>query len=110
MWFARTALRAQALSEHKLTCVIDKAKMFEFLKGRLNARQEKALDRLFRAEPDGFAGGLSAANYAQITGAHGATVTRDLADLLGKRALRREGERRHTRYFLDVPKLDQPHD
>ena len=65
--------------------------------------QTKALLRLFREEPDGFKGGLSAANYRRITGAPASTATRDLADLVAKRALRRTGERRHTRYWLDPP-------
>ena len=71
----------------------------------MNARQEKALLRLFRAEPDGFTGGLSAANYRQITGATAMTATRDLTDLVAKGALRKTGERRYTRYFLDLPTL-----
>ena len=48
--------------------------------------QTKALLRLFREEPDGFQGGLSAANYRRITGAPASTATRDLADLVAKRA------------------------
>ena len=56
--------------------------------------------RLFREGPDGFTGGLSAANYAAITGATPATVTRDLADLVNRGALWRTGERKSTRYWL----------
>jgi hypothetical protein len=38
-----------------------------------------------------------------ITGASPATTTRDLADLVKKGALRREGERRHARYHFSIP-------
>ena len=79
------------------------ARTLDRLRGGLNPRQTKALLRLFREEPDGFQGGLSAANYRRITGAPASTATRDLADLVAKRALRRTGERRHTRYWLDLP-------
>ena len=37
-----------------------------------------------------------------MTGASVSTVTRDLADLVAKGALGRTGERRHTRYWLDL--------
>ncbi len=105
IWFAETTLAAQTLSEHKLIRLIDKTRMLDRLRGQLNTRQEKALLRLFRAEPDGFEGGLSAANYRQITGAPATTATRDLAELVKFGALKRTGERRYARYWLDLPDL-----
>lgn len=104
-WFAETVIEAQTLSEQKLIRLIDQTKMFDRLRGQLNARQEKVLLRLFRAEPDGFEGGLSAGNYRQITGASVPTATRDLADLVDKAALRQTGERRYRRYYLNLPPL-----
>ena len=38
-----------------------------------------------------------------------ATTTRDLADLVAKGALMRDGERRHARYRLSVPLRPVPH-
>lgn len=73
------------------------------MRGKLNERQEKALLRMLREGPEGFQGGLSAANYQSITGASPATATRDLAEMVELRALRRTGERRHARYFAEVP-------
>jgi Fic family protein len=105
IWFAQTVLDAQTYSQNKLTRVIDKVKMFDRLAGKLNQRQEKALLRLFKAEPDGFKGGLSAGNYIQITEATIPTATRDLNDLVEKEALRMTGERRYRRYWLNVPPL-----
>ena len=69
----------------------------------LGERQEKALLRMFREGPEGFRGGLRAGKYSTITGASPATTTRDLADLVAKGALVREGDRRHARYRLSVP-------
>jgi hypothetical protein len=57
---------------------------------------------------EGFQGGLSAGNYATITGASPATTTRDLADLVEKGELRGTGERRHARYFLELPVRSRP--
>ena len=99
-WFADLALEAQMRTITRIRFLIDKTRLLNLLRGRINTRQEKALLRMFREGPDGFAGGLSAANYRSITDATLATTTRDLADLVAKGALRRTGERRHARYRL----------
>ena len=77
--------------------------LLDRLMGLLNERQKKALLRMLREAPEGFRGGLSASNYITITGAPTATTTRDLADMVAKGALRRDGERRHARYHLNTP-------
>ena len=59
--------------------------------------------RMLREGPKGFEGGLSAGNYGSIAGASSATTTRDLADMVGKGALMRQGERRYARYYVAVP-------
>ena len=82
--------------------LIEKTKCFDRFKGEFNSRQEKAINKLFEAGPNGFEGGLSASNYRNITRATSATATRDLSDLVDKGALRREGELKHTRYFLNT--------
>lgn len=109
MWFAGVAIEAQRRSIALVEFLIDKTKLLDHLKGQLNARQEKALLRMFREGPDGFEGGLSAGKYSNITGASAATTTRDLADLVEKGALVREGERRYARYHLSVPLRPVPH-
>jgi len=101
-WFAEIAIEAQRNSLAQVEFVIAKAKLLDRLRNLLNERQEKALLRLFRAGPEGFKGGLSASNYVSITGASPATTTRDLADLVEKGALIRAGERKHTRYTLNL--------
>jgi Fic family protein len=57
---------------------------------------------MFRESIDGFKGGLSAENYITIAKSSRATATRDLQDLVTKGALTKTGERRHTRYFLNL--------
>ena len=102
-WFAAVVIEAQRRSIAAIEFLIDKSRLLDRLRGQLNDRQEKALLRMLREGPEGFRGGLSAGNYATITGASPATTTRDLVDLIDKGALRRTGERRHARYFLDIP-------
>jgi len=109
MWFAGVTIEAQRRNIALVEFLVDKTKLLDRLKGQLNARQEKALLRMFREGPEGFKGGLSAGKYSTITGASPATTTRDLTDLVAKRALVREGERRYARYHLSVRLRPVPH-
>ena len=99
-WFADRVIEAQAHTLAWLEFLIAKARLFDRLREKLNARQEKALLRLMREGPEGFKGGLSAGKYCTITGASPATARRDLAELVALGALLRTGERRGTRYVL----------
>ncbi len=108
-WFGGVAIEAQRRTLALIEFLIEKAKLFDRLKGRLNERQQKALLRMFREGPEGFKGGLSAGKYSTITGASAATATRDLVDLMEKGALMRTGELRHARYTLSVPLKPVPH-
>lgn len=102
-WFAGITIEAQRRTLARIEFVVDKTKLLDRLRDRLNDRQEKALLRMLREGPEGFTGGLSAGNYMTITGAPPATTTRDLSDMVAKGALRRTGERRHARYHLTIP-------
>jgi Fic family protein len=102
-WFAAIAVQAQQRTIARVEFLIEKTRLLDHLRGQLNDRQEKALFRMLRGGPVGFKGGLSAGNYARITGATPATTTRDLADMVAKGALIREGERRHARYHIAIP-------
>lgn len=101
-WFAEIVVEAQARTITRIRFLIDQTRLLDRLRGELNDRQERTLLRMFREGPDGFEGGLSAANYRTITGASLATATRDLSDLVAKGALIRTGERRYARYRLAV--------
>ena len=100
LYFARTVLDAQRYTQKLIDRLIDKTKLFDRFRDQINERQEKALVRMFREEPDGFKGGMSADNYIRITGASRATATRDLHDLVQKEALIRTGTLKGTRYHL----------
>jgi len=104
-WFATIVLSAQQRTLVQVEFLIAKTKLLDRLRGQLNPRQQKALLRMLEEGPDGFKGGLSAGNYATISGASPATTTRDLADLVEKGALIRKGERKHTRYTVNLPPI-----
>jgi Fic family protein len=101
-YFADTVLDAQRNTMRRVAFHVAKARFYDRLAVRLNARQEKAIQRLFRAGIEGFKGGLSAEKYMAITKASRATATRDLAGLVALGALTRTGERRYARYALKL--------
>lgn len=102
VWFAEVVLKAQQVTLDRVGFFINKAHFYDRHRDHLNERQAKAIARMFREGPGGFEGGLSADNYLKITGTSRATATRDLQDLVEKGALNRTGERRHTRYWLNL--------
>lgn len=104
IWFANIALEAQQSTYLYIDFIIKKSVILRDAEGKINPRQEKVLLKLFYAGPDGFVGGLSAKNYMSITGAPIATTTRDLNDLVKKNILKRTGELKATRYFLNLDK------
>jgi len=105
VYFAQTILDAQNNTRKRIEFIIDKAKLYDRLRGQLNPRQEKVLERMFREGINGFKGGLSAENYIAITSSPRTTVTRDLNDLVRKGALIKTGTLKYTRYYLNT----QPH-
>ena len=108
-WFGGITIEAQRRTLAPIELLIEKAKLFDRLKGQLNERQQEALLHMFKEGPEGFNRGLSAGKYTTITGTSPATATRDLADLTDKGALVRTGELRHARYHLSVPLKPVPH-
>ena len=101
-YFANTVLEAQKNTIKRVDFYVAKAKFYERHRGKLNERQDKAIARMFREGIDGFKGGLSADKYIGITKTSRATATRDLQDLVENGALKKTGELRHTRYYLDL--------
>ena len=106
-WFAGIALEAQQRTIASVDFLVEKTRLLDRLREEINPRQHKAILRMLREGPEGFEGGLSASNYAKITGTSPATTTRDLADLVARGALVRTGELRHARYHLNL-KLQPP--
>jgi Fic family protein len=102
VYFGQTILEAQGNTSKRIEFIIEKTKLYDRLRGKVNKRQEKVLERMFREGIDGFKGGLSADNYISITGAPRATVTRDLNDLVAKGGVTKTGQLKYTRYHLKI--------
>jgi Fic family protein len=102
LYFAKTSIDAQTYSQSLISFLIEKTKLYDEIRGKINSRQDKVLSRMFKEGPKGFEGGLSAENYIRITDTSRATATRDLQDLVEKKALLKKGERKHTRYYLNI--------
>ncbi len=68
----------------------------------VNERQIKALNKLLEAGPGRFEGGMTARKYQSLTGAAGATATRDLTELAEKGLLIKRGAGRSTYYDLAI--------
>lgn len=103
VWFAGVALEAQRRTQAQVEFLIDKTKFLDRFRDGLNERQLIVLLRVLRVGPEGFKGGLSAANYVSIAKTSPATARRDLGKLVSMGALNRTGERRHARYHLPIP-------
>lgn len=102
MYLGQTIIDSQEYTLKKIELTITKTKLYDEYKEELNTRQIKLIEKLFAAEPDGFEGGMSAEKYIHITDTSRATATRDLHRLVELGILRKEGELRHTRYYLIV--------
>lgn len=101
-YFCNAVLEAQKYSQTLIDFLIEKGKFYDRFSGKLNPRQDKVIARIFAEGIDGFKGGLSAENYLSITDAARATVTRDLQNLVEIGALKKKGELKYTRYFLNI--------
>jgi Fic family protein len=102
LYFGETVIEAQYYTERMIDFLIEKTRLYDQAKERLNDRQSKVIARMFREGLEGFKGGLSAENYIRITGTSRATATRDLQDLVEIGILKKTGERKSTRYFLNI--------
>jgi len=102
LYFAQTVIKAQEYTQDTIDFIIKKTQLYDKIKEQLNERQTKVIARVFREGPEGFKGGLSAENYIRITGTSRATATRDLQDLVDMDVLTRSGERKSTRYHLNI--------
>lgn len=102
-WFAAIAIEAQHRTLANVEFTIEKSRLFESHRERLNSRQTAVMLRVLREGPDGFKGGLSASNYMAIAKTSAPTATRDLGDLVDLGILSRTGERKSTRYHIPMP-------
>lgn len=99
-YFINVIEKAQEMVIQQISFTIAKSHFFDRYAAQLNPRQEKVLNRMFEAGPDGFAGGMSAKKYGSIAKTSKSTATRDLQELKDMGALRMSGGGRSTRYEL----------
>lgn len=99
-YFAGVIMEALEATQTLIDFLIAKTRFYDRVRGQLNERQERVIARIFREGPEGFKGGLSAANYIRITDVSRATATRDLHDLVEKGILTATGTFKSTRYYL----------
>jgi len=102
IYFSRTILDAQSRTLEIVEFLIEKTKFYDRYQPMMNERQRKVVSRLFSAGPTGFVGGLSAKNYMTISKTSSSTATRDLQGLVSKGILKMTGERKGTRYWLNL--------
>ena len=105
VWFIDTFRAACAESSRLIDEALVRARFWADHAGvELNERQRKAVNRMLEAGPGRFEGGMTTRKYVTLTRA-GTSVTaaRDLADLVEKGLLRREGAGRSTYYDLALP-------
>jgi len=101
-YFANSTLEATSHAQNLVRFIVEKGRLFDRLRGQINARQEAVLLRAFAEGMDGFKGGLSAKNYMKITGAPPTTATNDLGKLVKFGAFTKTGERKGSRYWLNL--------
>jgi len=101
-YFAKTAVDAVSHSQKLVRYTVEKTKLYDRVRDSLNQRQDKALQLMFSQGMDGFKGGMTADKYMRTTGSIRKTATRDLQSLVALGILTKTGERKGTRYWLNL--------
>ncbi|MCP9904706.1 Fic family protein [Cyanobium sp. BA5m-21] len=108
-WFLEQ-VAAAALSNQAVVAAVQAKALFwwRHRHSGFNARQQKLLNRLLDAEPEGFEGGMTLRKAIGLTKASRATAWRDLSELVARQALTPIGAGRSRAYRLGFPfELDQ---
>ena len=118
LWFLQQ-LTAAAISNGAVIDAVQRKAAFwwSHRHSGFNGRQQKLLNRLLDAEPEGFTGGMTLRKAISLTKVSRATAWRDLSDLVAHGAIEPIGEGRSRAYrlhwpgFPDVepPHADDPH-
>lgn len=101
-YFSEMVLTAQSQTQSMIDFLIEKGKYYARFSKFFNERQAKVVERIFREGIHGFKGGLSADNYIKISGTTASTATRDLQKMTEMGAFIRTGDRKGTRYYLNI--------
>jgi Fic family protein len=104
-WFLGCFERAIGRSDELVGKVLLKSRFWELHHNKpLTERQQKVVNRLLDAGPNGFKGGLTTRKYVGMTKASRATSYREIADLINKKMLKQNpGKGRSVSYTLVWP-------
>jgi Fic family protein len=103
-WFLAQLTEAAATNGSVIDAVQRKAAFWwSHRHSGFNSRQQKLLNRLLDAEPEGFTGGMTLRKAIGLTKVSRATAWRDLAELVELRAIEPIGEGRSRAYRLRWP-------
>ena len=106
-WFCRMVLTAQNAAAKQVDHILKRVKFLDHYQDQLSERQKKAIEKIFKAGPDGFEFGINAKKYMGLSGCSKATATRDLASLVKKGCLIAiETVGRNARYELNLNEDD----
>ncbi|MFQ6539382.1 MULTISPECIES: Fic family protein [Aphanothece] len=103
-WFLEQLTAAAATNGAVIDAVQRKAAFWwSHRHSGFNSRQQKLLNRLLDAEPEGFTGGMTLRKAISLTKVSRATAWRDLADLVEQQAIEPIGEGRSRAYRIHWP-------
>jgi Fic family protein len=103
-WFLEQLAAAAATNGAVIDAVQRKAAFWwSHRHSGFNSRQQKLLNRLLDAEPEGFTGGMTLRKAIGLTKVSRATAWRDLAELVEKHAIEPIGEGRSRAYRIHWP-------
>lgn len=102
IYFLKVIVDSQKTTEALIDFTLKKAQFFDLYRNKLNERQLKSINRMFKEGTKGFDGGMTAKKHMRIVQTSKATATRDLKMLeeLGVFVVRGSG--RSTHYFLNL--------
>ena len=104
-YFAERVIKAQEIAREEVGFVLVKTRFYEAYGDELNDRQARMVSRVFAEGRRGFEGGITTRKYEVITKCPNRTASRDLSDLVAKKAIiPLPGGGRTTRYELNVAK------
>lgn len=101
-WFLLALHSSMLAGESTLKAVLARSRFWQrHYLTPMNSRQRKALDKLLRAGPGGFEGGMTTRKYASINEVSKPTAFRELAELKDLGILVAVGAGRSVRYDVD---------
>lgn len=110
-WFLEQLTAAAAANGAVIDAVRHKAAFWwSHRHNGFNSRQQKLLNRLLDAEPEGFTGGMTLRKAIGLTKVSRATAWRDLAELVEQQAIEPIGEGRSRAYRIHWPGAPLPGD